>query len=124
MHLLSAKMWMCLMYESLKPALVFSRYECTDNFQHCNSRFLSIILFLLPGWLVITKSFNGKQVAQVAARAALQSSGQNCAGAERFYVHKDVYSSFVAEVVKIVKSVAVVSTVFAIFLLVSLIRST
>ncbi|CAN4104677.1 unnamed protein product [Withania somnifera] len=45
------------------------------------------------------------QVAQVAARGALQSSGQNCAGAERFYVHKDVYSSFVAEVVKIVKSV-------------------
>lgn len=48
------------------------------------------------------------QVAQVAARAALQSSGQNCAGAERFYVHKDVYSSFVAEVVKIVKSVTAV----------------
>lgn len=45
----------------------------------------------------------------MAARAALQSSGQNCAGAERFYVHKDIYSSFVAEVVKIVKSVTAVS---------------
>lgn len=49
------------------------------------------------------------QVAQIAARGALQSSGQNCAGAERFYVHKDVYSSFVTEVVKIVKSVTAVS---------------
>ncbi|PIA40992.1 hypothetical protein AQUCO_02300045v1 [Aquilegia coerulea] len=46
-------------------------------------------------------------VAQIAVRAALQSSGQNCAGAERFYVHRDVYSSFVAQVVKIVKSVCV-----------------
>lgn len=45
----------------------------------------------------------------MAARGALQSSGQNCAGAERFYVHKDIYSSFVAEVVKIVKSVTAVS---------------
>ncbi|KAL0414825.1 UNVERIFIED_CONTAM: Aldehyde dehydrogenase 22A1 [Sesamum radiatum] len=44
-------------------------------------------------------------VAQVAVRGALQSSGQNCAGAERFYVQKGIYSSFVAEVVKIVKSV-------------------
>ncbi|XAR57002.1 Aldehyde dehydrogenase (NAD(+)) [Bertholletia excelsa] len=44
-------------------------------------------------------------VAQIAVRAALQSSGQNCAGAERFYVHQKIYSSFVDEVVKIVKSV-------------------
>ncbi|KAK9086290.1 hypothetical protein Syun_028684 [Stephania yunnanensis] len=44
-------------------------------------------------------------VAQVAVRAALQSSGQNCAGAERFYVHRDIYSPFVAQVTKIVKSV-------------------
>lgn len=57
-------------------------------------------------------SLNLKQVAQIAVRAALQSSGQNCAGAERFYVHKDVYTSFVAEVVKIVKSVTAVSTIF------------
>ncbi|OMO53543.1 hypothetical protein CCACVL1_28576 [Corchorus capsularis] len=45
-------------------------------------------------------------VAQVAARAFLQSSGQNCAGAERFYVHKDIYTSFVNQVTKIVKSVS------------------
>lgn len=51
------------------------------------------------------------QVAQIAARGALQSSGQNCAGAERFYVHKDIYSSFVAAVVKIVKSVTAVCNI-------------
>ncbi|KAM7280054.1 hypothetical protein ACFE04_007188 [Oxalis oulophora] len=45
-------------------------------------------------------------VAQVAVRAALQSSGQNCAGAERFYVQKGIYSSFVTLVSKIVKSVS------------------
>nr|QVN32934.1 BADH-like protein [Citrus trifoliata] len=45
-------------------------------------------------------------VAQIAVRAALQSSGQNCAGAERFYVHRDIYASFVGQVAKIVKSVS------------------
>lgn len=49
------------------------------------------------------------QVAQIAVRAALQSSGQNCAGAERFYVHRDIYASFVSQVAKIVKSVSAVS---------------
>lgn len=53
--------------------------------------------------------FHLMQVAQIAVRAVLQSSGQNCAGAERFYVHRDIYSSFVSEVTKIVKSVSVVS---------------
>ncbi|XP_044486889.1 aldehyde dehydrogenase 22A1-like isoform X2 [Mangifera indica] len=46
-------------------------------------------------------------VAQIAVRAALQSSGQNCAGAERFYVHESIYTSFLSEVTKIVKSVLV-----------------
>lgn len=54
---------------------------------------------------IVCEDVDVPHVAQIAARGALQSSGQNCAGAERFYVHKDVYSSFVAEVVKIVKSV-------------------
>ncbi|KAF7145078.1 hypothetical protein RHSIM_Rhsim04G0235300 [Rhododendron simsii] len=54
---------------------------------------------------VVCEDVDVPHVAQIAVRAALQSSGQNCAGAERFYVHRDVYSSFVAEVVKIVKSV-------------------
>ncbi|RYR76478.1 hypothetical protein Ahy_A01g001070 isoform C [Arachis hypogaea] len=44
-------------------------------------------------------------VAQIAVRAVLQSSGQNCAGAERFYVHREIYSSFVSKVTKIIKSV-------------------
>ena len=49
---------------------------------------------------------------QVAMRGALQSSGQNCAGAERFYVHKDIYTAFVAQIVKLVKSISVVSRTF------------
>ncbi|KAL3508163.1 hypothetical protein ACH5RR_033545 [Cinchona calisaya] len=54
---------------------------------------------------IVCEDVDVPHVAQIAARAALQSSGQNCAGAERFYVHKDIYPTFVAEVVKIVKSV-------------------
>lgn len=54
---------------------------------------------------IVCEDADVPHVAQVAVRGALQSSGQNCAGAERFYVHKDVYSAFVAEIVKIVKSV-------------------
>lgn len=56
------------------------------------------------------------QVAQVAVRAVLQSSGQNCAGAERFYIHNDIYNSFVSEVTKIVKSVSAVSIFNEIFI--------
>ncbi|XP_057958195.1 aldehyde dehydrogenase 22A1 isoform X2 [Malania oleifera] len=56
---------------------------------------------------IVCEDVDVHHVAQVAVRAALQSSGQNCAGAERFYVHRGIYSSFVAEVVKIVKSVSV-----------------
>lgn len=48
----------------------------------------------------------------MAVRASLQSSGQNCAGAERFYVHRDIYNAFVTRVVKIVKSVTAVSLQF------------
>ncbi|KAL6990069.1 hypothetical protein U1Q18_015818 [Sarracenia purpurea var. burkii] len=54
---------------------------------------------------IVCEDVDIPHVAQIAVRAALQSSGQNCAGAERFYVHQDIYSSFVAEVVKVVKSV-------------------
>nr|AIL24124.1 betaine aldehyde dehydrogenase 2 [Tamarix hispida] len=54
---------------------------------------------------IVCEDADVPHVAQVAVRAALQSSGQNCAGAERFYVHRDIYNSFVAAVVKIVKSV-------------------
>ncbi|XP_052190396.1 aldehyde dehydrogenase 22A1 [Diospyros lotus] len=54
---------------------------------------------------IVCEDVDVPHVAQIAVRAALQSSGQNCAGAERFYVHQKIYSSFLAEVVKIVKSV-------------------
>ncbi|RWW29830.1 hypothetical protein GW17_00005633 [Ensete ventricosum] len=46
-------------------------------------------------------------VVQVAMRGALQSSGQNCTGAERFYVHERIYPDFVAQIVTLVKSIAV-----------------
>lgn len=60
--------------------------------------------------LKLSVIFSCLKVVQVAVRAALQSSGQNCAGAERFYIHNDIYSAFVSQVVKIVKSICVVST--------------
>ncbi|KAI3918924.1 hypothetical protein MKW98_017372 [Papaver atlanticum] len=56
---------------------------------------------------IVCEDVDVPHVAQIAARGVLQSSGQNCAGAERFYVHRDVYSSFVAQVVKIIKAVCV-----------------
>lgn len=59
--------------------------------------------------LKLSVIFSCLKVVQVAVRAALQSSGQNCAGAERFYVHNDIYSAFVSQVVKIVNSICVVS---------------
>ncbi|WVY92858.1 hypothetical protein V8G54_031946 [Vigna mungo] len=43
--------------------------------------------------------------AQIAARAVLQSSGQNYAGAERLYVHSNIYASFASKVTKIIKSI-------------------
>ncbi|XP_047336144.1 aldehyde dehydrogenase 22A1 [Impatiens glandulifera] len=54
---------------------------------------------------VVCDDVDVPHVTQIAVRAALQSSGQNCAGAERFYVHQNIYAEFVAEVVKIVTSV-------------------
>ncbi|XP_030975374.1 aldehyde dehydrogenase 22A1 isoform X2 [Quercus lobata] len=55
---------------------------------------------------IVCEDVDVDRVAHIAVRAALQSSGQNCAGAERFYVHRDIYSSFVSKVAKIVKSVS------------------
>ncbi|PRQ39410.1 putative aldehyde dehydrogenase (NAD(+)) [Rosa chinensis] len=55
---------------------------------------------------IVCEDADVEHVAQIAVRAVLQSSGQNCAGAERFYVHKDIYSSFINQVSKIVKSVS------------------
>ncbi|OEL16863.1 Aldehyde dehydrogenase 22A1 [Dichanthelium oligosanthes] len=56
---------------------------------------------------IVCEDVDLPNVVQVAVRASLQSSGQNCAGAERFYVHSDIYSAFVSQVVKIVKSICV-----------------
>ncbi|KAK9992110.1 hypothetical protein SO802_027095 [Lithocarpus litseifolius] len=55
---------------------------------------------------IVCEDVDVDHVARIAVRAALQSSGQNCAGAERFYVHRNIYSSFVSKVAKIVKSVS------------------
>ncbi|KAL2341674.1 hypothetical protein Fmac_009614 [Flemingia macrophylla] len=54
---------------------------------------------------IVCEDVDADHVAQIAVRAVLQSSGQNCAGAERFYVHKNIYASFVSKVTKIIKSV-------------------
>lgn len=56
---------------------------------------------------IVCEDVNVAEVSQVAVRAALQSSGQNCAGAERFYVHSSIYAEFVSHIIKIVKSVRV-----------------
>ncbi|KAI3911758.1 hypothetical protein MKX01_029519 [Papaver californicum] len=37
---------------------------------------------------IVCEDVDVPHVAQIAARGVLQSSGQNCAGAERFYVHR------------------------------------
>ncbi|GJX86073.1 aldehyde dehydrogenase 22A1 [Tanacetum coccineum] len=58
---------------------------------------------------IVCEDVDVPHVAQVAARAAVQSSGHNCVGGGRFYVHKDIYPAFVAAVVKIVKYVTSVS---------------
>ncbi|KAK7264706.1 hypothetical protein RJT34_32316 [Clitoria ternatea] len=54
---------------------------------------------------IVCEDVDLDHVAQIAVRAVLQSSGQNCAGAERFYVHREIYSSFISKVTKIIKSV-------------------
>ncbi|KAJ6850655.1 aldehyde dehydrogenase 22A1 [Iris pallida] len=39
---------------------------------------------------IVYEDVDVSHVVNVAIRAALKSSGQNCAGAERFYVHQDI----------------------------------
>ncbi|KAJ3683043.1 hypothetical protein LUZ60_013270 [Juncus effusus] len=56
---------------------------------------------------IVCEDVDLPSVVQIAIRAALQSSGQNCAGAERFYVHKEIYPEFVAQVVKIIRTISV-----------------
>ncbi|MCI32669.1 aldehyde dehydrogenase 22A1-like, partial [Trifolium medium] len=54
---------------------------------------------------IVCEDVDVDHVAQIAVRAVLQSSGQNCAGAERLYVHRNIYPAFVSKVTKIIKSV-------------------
>ncbi|THU69023.1 hypothetical protein C4D60_Mb08t09970 [Musa balbisiana] len=56
---------------------------------------------------IVCEDIDLPTVVQVAMRGALQSSGQNCAGAERFYVHERIYPDFVDQIVTLVKSVSV-----------------
>jgi len=43
------------------------------------------------------------QVVPTALRGAFQSCGQNCAGAERFFVHAGIYDRFMAKLVPVAK---------------------
>ena len=44
-----------------------------------------------------------KQCVPMALRGAFQSCGQNCAGAERFYVHEKIHDKFLAKVLESAK---------------------
>ncbi|GAQ84711.1 aldehyde dehydrogenase family 22 member A1 [Klebsormidium nitens] len=48
-----------------------------------------------------------EQVVSIALRGAFQGSGQNCAGAERFYVQEGIYTEFVDRVVGSVNTMRV-----------------
>ncbi|XP_064976619.1 aldehyde dehydrogenase 22A1-like isoform X3 [Musa acuminata AAA Group] len=67
------------------------------------------VTFVLGGKdaFIVCEDIDLPTVVQVAMRGALQSSGQNCAGAERFYVHERIYPDFVDQIVTLVKSISV-----------------
>jgi len=48
---------------------------------------------------IVCADANLNQVVPMALRGAFQSCGQNCAGAERFYVHEKIHDKFLAMVV-------------------------
>eukprot|EP00899_Mesostigma_viride_P010789 jgi/Mesvir1/19711/Mv09971-RA.1 len=49
--------------------------------------------------IIVCDDADLSQLVPIALRGAFQSAGQNCAGAERFYVHERVYDAFVDKVV-------------------------
>ena len=49
---------------------------------------------------IVLEDANLTQCVPMALRGAFQSCGQNCAGAERFYVHEKIHDKFVEEVLK------------------------
>ena len=52
---------------------------------------------------IVCEDANLNQCVPMALRGAFQSCGQNCAGAERFYVHEKVYDEFVSRVIATAK---------------------
>ncbi|CAI5461704.1 unnamed protein product [Closterium sp. Yama58-4] len=53
-----------------------------------------------------------KQVVPIALRAVFQCSGQNCIGAERFFVQAGIYDQFVGEVVSVAQQMRLVGGQF------------
>ena len=53
---------------------------------------------------VVTEGADVPGVVQIALRGAYQNCGQNCVGAERFYVYESVHQQFVDAVVPIVQA--------------------
>lgn len=53
--------------------------------------------------MVIFDDADFDQITHVAMRGCYQNSGQNCVGAERFFVHEKIHDRFVSEMVKRVK---------------------
>ena len=49
---------------------------------------------------IVLEDASLSQCVPMALRGAFQSCGQNCAGAERFYVHEKIHDKFVARVMK------------------------
>ncbi|XP_022930425.1 aldehyde dehydrogenase 22A1-like [Cucurbita moschata] len=56
---------------------------------------------------IVCEDVDLDHVVNVALRASITSSGHNCNGAERFYVHKNIYSSFVDKISERVKAITV-----------------
>jgi len=52
---------------------------------------------------IVCADANLNQVVPMALRGAFQSCGQNCAGAERFYVHEKIHDKFLAKVLESAK---------------------
>lgn len=52
---------------------------------------------------IVTENADLSQTVQIAIRGAYQNCGQNCVGAERFFVYESVYEEFVESAAQIVR---------------------
>ncbi|KAL6755042.1 Aldehyde/histidinol dehydrogenase [Haematococcus lacustris] len=52
---------------------------------------------------IVCQDADISQVVQVACKAAFLNCGQNCAGGERFFVHKQVHEDYCRQVVEVVR---------------------